>query len=354
MDIESDLKSWKSDSYRDYLLQTTMATRLHKTCKGKILSTTLTDTANHVLRELMREGFQGAPVLGGWNNKKFISFIDMLDIVTYITGMFTSSEVSPWKDFFMERQDWRSTTVEQVIKKHVGTADIWSYRSPDVVYESMSTFHAMEILNFHNAHRIAVLNNPSEKNLVNIFTQSMVISEVRQHQHLVATLLDKNVREFTKFFKTVISIRDNDKAINGFKKMGTKKVTGLAVVNEQGFLDDSLTTTDLKGLGCDMEHMHMLFKTVKEFKAHVRTVIDSIAPKAHYDKKAAPVTPVVVSPNDKLKDVLERMDDGNLHRVFVCTADSIKNGALECTDVITQGDFIDIILKNYAFKPVNV
>lgn len=350
MDVQSDIKEWRKDSYLEYLVETPMDPKLHRPCKSNVLTTTMDSKAHTLLKELMREGFQSAPVLGGVSKRQFVTFVDLLDIITWITQLFTTSDVAEWKTFFLEKQDWKTATIEKILEGK--TTSPWSYKSPDLVYENSSTFHAMEIMNTHNAHRVAVVNNVLDRRLKNIFTQSMAISELRQRQHLVATLLDKKVREFTHFFKKVISIRDTESAINGFKKMVNENVTGVAVVDEHGKLDGALTTTDLKGLGADMEHMHMLFKPVKEFKAHVRGVIDSIAPRAHYSVKTPPVVPVTVSPDDTMQSVLNKMDDGNLHRVFVCTADSIKDGAPVCTDVITQGDFISAILNHYAFKAI--
>lgn len=344
MEVEKSIATGKSDSYLQYLLNTNMSRHEHIPCKRAILKVQIDDRATEVLASLMREGFQSAPVMEG---NRCVGFIDMLVLVKYITDTFTfsSDPKQSWLSFYNQREKFANATVREVMMKNYYS---YARMQPEVVYEYSSTFSAMESMSDAAAHRLAVLNNRVDRKLVGILTQSMVISELRQRQHLVETMLNKKVGDVISYFKLVQTIRDDAIALNGFKKMSNNHITGLAITNADGVLEDTLSVTDLKGIGANGEHIGNLYKTVKEFKEATREIIPQVAPRAHYSGKQTPILPIYVTPADTLLDVLHKMDDGNIHRVWVCSETSHDNGRPVPTNVITQSDFIKYIVDHYT------
>lgn len=344
MTVEGTYSTGKEDSYLQYLLNTNMSRHEHIPCKRTIVKVEIDDLATEVLHILMTEGFQSAPVMEG---RRCVGFIDMLTLVNYLVNsnhLGATTGTPSWAKLWQTRRELRSSKVRDVMGLKYYAATLMA---PDVVYEYQSTFAAMEVMADSGAHRLAVYNNRVDRKLVGILTQSMVISELRQRQHLVSTLLNRKVSDCTSFWKTVTTIQDTDNAINAFKKMANKHVTGLAIVNEDGVMEDTISATDLKGIGAQGEHFDNLFHNVRVFKEETRKIIPQVAPRAHYSGKATPIGPIAVSPDDTLTDVLDKMDDGNIHRVWVCSKQSINDGRPIPENVITQTDMIKIIIEHY-------
>jgi predicted transcriptional regulator len=89
---------------------------------------------------------------------------------------------------------------------------------------------------------------------------------------------------------------------------------------------------------------------VEEFKQLSREAIPLAAPRTHYSKKPVPRTVLFVSEKNTFEDVIRKMDDGNIHRVFVCSQLSINRGQPEPLHVISQTDVLKQVFNHYTWS----
>jgi CBS domain-containing protein len=223
----------------------------------------------------------------------------------------------------------------------------WNRDPYPPIYSNYTSFHALELLVRGKNHRLAVLDPTREfnKRITGIITESMLISWIRQNKASLGPLNDWPVSEMmTKSGEgkePCKTINENEKAINAFNIMADEKVTGLAVVDDDGILVTVISITDLRAVGESGEFFSRLFRPIKKFKEMAREEFPRLAPKTHFSRKLVPRRGLFVTPNQKFEDVLTAMNDGNIHRVFVCDNPNTPRPL----GVITQHDILKLVLE---------
>jgi len=306
---------------------------------GPVMCVQQDETLKSVFHKLAVEGFTGAPVI---NENAYVGFISILDLVKFTYNLFWGDKVEEWINFWEKEQKFSNALVNDVLVK----PDEFMRDPFPPVYRDFSCFYALETMAKTGLHRLCILDKTT-KRITGIYTQSMVISELRQYKDLMGETLRKlQVKDFiADIGSPVITIKDSDKAISAFNLMHERGVTGLAVVNNSGVLVNTITAKDLRGVGTSGEHFFRLFKTVSEYKNLVAEAFPKLAPSTHFNPKPIPTTGLYVKPTDTLERVIELMEDGNIHRVFVCNEESVEKGGPIPTHVISQKDVLLVVLK---------
>lgn len=295
------------------------------------------ETLPRVFRKLAIEGFLSAPVLDG---RQYVGFISMLDLVRHTTNLFWGDTVEQWVNFWEKEERFQSTTVDDVMR----LPDTWDRDPFPPLRPDYTTFYALEMMARSRLHRMAVVDQTTNR-VIGILTQSMLISWLRQNIGSLDCLRTELVSDITtELSSPVLTIKESDKAINAFNKMIDCKVSGLAVVNENGVLVGAVSARDLRGVGTSGEFFYRLFHTVKDFKKESREDFPEQAPKTHYSRKMVPLKGLYVAPSHSVLDVIRLMNDGNIHRVFVCSEESINNKKPVPIYVISQSDVLKQVL----------
>jgi CBS domain-containing protein len=278
------------------------------------------------------------------DGRNFIGFLDLLDLVKAITNLFWGSTVEEWTDFWTKETDFQRQRISDVMVNK--TNDL---RSCAKVYQDSSLFQTIEIMARRNVHRVAIMDDRKNNQLVGILTQSMVLSELYQRIHLLGALRHKKVSELTSYWRDVITINESARAMNAFNVMASNDIGGLAVVDDAGVLQGAISISDLKAVGTSGEFFSRLFRDIKTFKRLCNEEYPTTAPRAHYSKKPVPRKALYVTPSQTFEDVIKMMDDGNIHRVFVCDEKSHLDGVPKPLHVITQTNILYIILRHYTY-----
>jgi len=290
-----------------------------------------------VLQKLVVEGFLALPVLSSHDNR-VIGFIDLLDIVWYTLWSFGAwreeqskegAQVAESKERFSEYlslERFRNALISDVMgRPGFGTRNL-----PLNVYRGFSLLHPVEIMARLSAHRIAITN--AERKVTGILTQSMVISLLDQHLDRLGSLCSHTVTEMLPGLSDELcAINETDMALSAFKMMVQHNVNGLAVVNANGELVDTISVRDLRGIGVTADRWTDLWRSVKEFKAICRQNFP----------QQTPAQPIFVTKDSTMEQVIKAMDDGNIHRIFVC---EVRNEKPIPTHCISQRDVFRFLL----------
>jgi CBS domain-containing protein len=266
------------------------------------------DPIKLVMRQLCANNFMGCPVMEG---QKYIGFISMIDLVRKVNSMFWGDTVEAWVDFWSKSGDFDSTTVDDLMD----TPDIWDRDPAPPLRDDYSTFYALEEMVRHDRKRFPLLR---EKRLTGILTQSMLISFIRQNKKIWGTFGTTPLEQLKGWRKHVHQCTEEETAINCFNTLDEHEVGGLAIVNSQGHLVGALSSRDLRGVGFDGSKFFKLFRPVKQFKIAAREDFPRLVPDTHYSSKVTPLAGMFVTPQQTLGDVIRLMNDGNIHRIFVC------------------------------------
>lgn len=299
---------------------------------GPVMTIQRDEPLPRVFRKLATEGFTSAPVLD-YDGKTYIGFLSLLDLVKFTTNLFWGNTEEAWLDFWSKQEKFQETLVEDVMK----FPDEWMRDPAAPIPKQMSHYWATEHFVANNIHRTAIVNRKT-KRVENIMTQSMILSFLRQHKDKLGSLRYKRVRDFDdRFTKDVISCIDTEKAINAFNKMVDEKISGLAIVNASGELVNALSLKDLRGVGVNGENFFRLFRTIREYKRKCLEDFPKRATWVHYSNKDVPLSGLYVTEDSTFEDILRIMDDGNIHRVFVC---NVVRGKPYPKKVISQREIL--------------
>lgn len=303
--------------------------------ENNVLTVRHNESIARAMAKLTTEGFLSAPVLD--SDGSYVGMVDTLDLVRFCTDIFAGETSSSWIDFFSKRNEWKDTTVGDIMK----TKGFIRRTDPLDVYCSLqdgySLLHAYEVLARTTCHRLPVVNNT--KKIVGIYTNSMAISHIKQNLYMYGNLADTKVGELVQTYN-VASVRDTELALTAFQQMANQNVSGLAVTDVDGILTGSISIRDLRGIGSDGENFARLFNSVKQFKEDARREFPRQAPSTHYSSKTVPRGSLYVTPDQTFREVINKMNDGNIHRIFVCSKQSHDMDLPRATSVISQTDII--------------
>jgi CBS domain-containing protein len=232
--------------------------------------------------------------------KKYTGFLDMRDLVSsvvFIAEHASNCQTKTLADLFVNA-------------KWVGGAFTVTYLSRRNPFRSVkasdSLATVLELLSKKGPgrmKRVAVVDEAGK--IVNIVSQTTLVaylsSQIASHHLYVG----KTVEELHLGSAPPISIQEQAPAIEAFKLMDTKQITGLAIVDAQGKLVGNISARDLKIF---IKHIDFgkLVQPVGEFVKHLRQFA--------LDIKSPTIT---VFGSAKFELVIGKLAATKVHRLFV-------------------------------------
>jgi len=184
-------------------------------------------------------------------------------------------------------------------------------------------------------HRLPVLDYSGENQVVvkSIISQSDVIRFIYEHLNAlspakrlltVADLMSKN----SLLAKNLVCVKTNKTALQAFQKMLKKNVDGLAVVDKEGNLQESLTLRDIKGISSTAIFFSRLYLPVLEYISF----LPRITPKKANETGERVVT---VTTHHTLEKVIKKLHKYHIHRVLIAE-DSKPIGVVTLSSVLKE------------------
>jgi CBS-domain-containing membrane protein len=274
------------------------------------------DTVKDALQALEQNQILSVPIQDSFGYRGFVDMLDLVNLVTSEAGDLRRPDL--WTPAY-----WAAKTR---IRNRPLDLLLAGKLQPPSIRRGSSIFTALELMAMTDSHRLPVVNFWNKvvgvichSDMINFFTanigllpdaKSIAVSDIRPYNFLTT------VREYTP-------------AIRAFEIMANKGVYALGVVNAGGCLVDCLSIRDLRGVGPGTTYFRDLFESVSVFKSSVRKRFPELEKKWNG----------CVLRTDSLLDVIQRMAEQKIHRVFVVN----NHTAMVPLDVITQTDVIHAI-----------
>lgn len=340
---------WKGDTLLDSFMQNAIKDHKPRQLTGKVacekegnvMTVQATEYLDSIFKKLSTENFLSAPVCEG---SELVGQITLLDLVRHVNSLFFGCSEDDWIDWWDKQLEFQLTPANMIINDR----NEWMRDPFPAIHDTFTSFFALEKMGRDRTHTIFSTDEKTDQ-LNGILTQSMLVSFLRQNKVKWSKgLRDLCVDDFRGMTpkRQLQTIREDSFAINAFLKMDDMDVHGLPVVDRNGVLTDCISVRDLRGVGENGSNFSRLYQTVKRFKTQVREEHKKVAPTTHYSNKKTPLSGIFVTPEDTFEDVISKMDDGNLHRIFICTTESAENGAPKPFGVISQSDILYQALLN--------
>jgi len=271
-------------------------------------------------RVLSKNNIYSAPACDPTTGEYF-GFIDLLDIVTFIVNIFEEQTKKSGKKANQAQDIY--TLLEQVEKFDLQVTDKvvdLSKKNPMIpVRPSTPLIEIMELFTKTGAHRVVLME---EKKVINVLTQSTVVSYLTKHFNELGDLPQKSVGELGLGYKSVISVSANATAFDAFKLMATSGTTSVAVIDTDGTLFTNLSAKDIK-LIVDEALFTKLNKTAIEYVACVR------------QKQLLESAPVFsVHPEISFAKAVEKINFLKVHRLYVVDEHRKPVGVISLGDII--------------------
>jgi len=260
----------------------------------------------HVLED---NHLQAVPVKNSDDQRGFSHFIDVLDIVT--TLVHTCKEVT-------------STSIEQFlgckVEEVVNASDV----DPFITVPGNSAVSDILTHFANGVHRVAIVDESGA--VFKVVSQWEFVKFLSGHLAELDSVIHKSVKDLGLVKEWVLFVRHSERAITSFKKMVENHVSGVAVVDEEGKFFANLSTGALRGL------------TAEKWKRVRLPTSDFLTAQGY---KPAEVATYCCTEDDAFGDVINRLVQNHLHRVWVIDDRHNPIGVVSLTDLCA-------LIKNVA------
>lgn len=241
---------------------------------------------------------------------RYCAFIDMLDLVALLAQRFERSRLVA---------AGMSSALEEAPLTVADVADLSKHNPFAPIEENASVLTCLQAMVAGKLHRVPVVVGDGE--LVTIVTQSQIVAYLQSNRDLFLPLLNVSLGECKLGYKSVLTCGIEDLAINAFLRMHNAGVSGLAVVDGDGKVVDSLSDSDLKSIGRHADFVHHLYLPVPAFLG------------LNLDR---PQSPATVNPTSTVGETLALLSGSHLHRVYIVDDDGTPAGIVSLIDIIAH------------------
>jgi 5'-AMP-activated protein kinase regulatory gamma subunit len=252
----------------------------------------------HTFLTMVNNNILCAPVLDK-SAGSFMGLIDMIDIACFVVDIAKDNERlgSDYIDFLSKEEEFKCRKTSDV-------ADLSKRNSMFPVAADASLLDAVKIMANNHVQRIPILNDNGQ--IVNLLTQSAIITFLSQHIDQLGPSVNKTLKELNFERKPVIAIDHNKPAIEAFKLMVENRISGLAVLDDNKKLMANISARDLRSIQQDAQLFERLYYSVGEFVSHVR--------QANY---RAVHPSICCTFDDTFHKIIMRLAAARIHRIYV-------------------------------------
>jgi len=250
----------------------------------------------------------------------------MVDLLHEIVNIFKETELlgEDFDLFLLDSKESRFTD-----EKAAKVVDL-SKRNPLYpVWNSSKLCDVLQKFAEVGVHRLPVhdTQDRSFKRMDNVLSMSAVVSFISKNVSCLGSLAEVTLGEKNIGIKTVLSIRDDAKAFDGFKLMAEKRVTAVAIVDSEGKFVSSLTAKDIKALvqrtkGKSRINFQPLFQNCKEF------ISLNIGTRKTTNQGSC-------NSQTTVKEALFQISENHFHRLFIVDDQQKPIGVLSLGDILS-------------------
>jgi len=285
-------------------------------------------TVAEALEILSSNRVLSAPI-GDKDINKWIGFVDTFDILCYVLERYTENreisahgpQLHTWCKDIHKLEDRGN----EVAKHKVRYITDLSKRDPFFCLSENTNLPNLLSVFRKGVHRVGVINDKGT--LVGIVTQSNVAKfmarNINYYEPTAATSLE-HVKLGQK--EVLVTVNSECRAIHAFHHMKVNGVSSVAVVDKQGVLLSSLSTSDLKGL------------KQQNFGSLLMPVLDFIKQQVYHGRRIPP--PITVVPSATVEACVLKLAATEVHRLWVVQDLQIRKliGVVSLTDLMSLLD----------------
>jgi CBS domain-containing protein len=303
----------------------------------KLITAKSTDTIFDVLKLLKEKHISSVPI---FDTKKqtflgMVDIFDLLSVLIFVNDLKSLIEIINKKevDFYKYVENELTILKDESVESVINT----SGRNPWCPVSRLKPLHSlMDMLSKDvNLHRVPIVDDFG--NVIGLVTQSKVINFLYKNVDKYPATAAIKIKEFFKPTQ-VFSIGSEKLALDGYKLMVEKGVSGLAVVGSKGELEGSLSASDLKR-SLEGNVIHDLYLPIPFY-------LDKATPEF---EKTMVRQPLSCNTEMTIYEILHKLITNRVHRLFVVDGEQKPIGVLSLCDIISMMN-IDKVSETLATK----
>jgi len=266
---------------------------------------------------LKENNILSAPVI---ENKKFIGFVDVLDIVGLTLATYREN-----LSLFFENSAKAKFVESEFFKKPVTAALNFSEVDTTVcVSDALSVYDVVKVFidprRRNRLHRVAVVNydEPQHPSIVNVLSQSDLIALAVANLHLFPDSLISQPLSSLGVIHGTLMCRIDSPFVDTLEVLYRNRVSGVALVDQDGHISGNLSASDLRGLSA---------KSFQYF--NTSTMLFMVK-----GTKSDFGPPISVGYDTSLGDALKKLREYKIHRLFVADTSEHIQGMISLGDLI--------------------
>ncbi|RUP47149.1 hypothetical protein BC936DRAFT_146077 [Jimgerdemannia flammicorona] len=295
--------------------------------KPLLIAASPTTTVRQVLTLMAEHNITSLP-LRSHNSDAIVSIVNVYDVATYIINAACFTEINP-QSLDSEKLARLDDPIENVLGLETERESyrIFKTDAHEPLYETLAAFS-------RGIHRSLVIDytitgTPAPPWLL---SQTDIIRYINKHPESIAALgidLDAPLADVPGLLhpdREVVSAREDESALNVYRKMAQAEKLGIAVVDRDDNLVANLSASDLRSI--DFKAFDNLILPVLEFLKVIAT------------NPSRPLALITATPKTTLRDLVRALTENDVHRVWVVEAE----GSRRLVDVVTQSDVVGVVV----------
>jgi CBS domain-containing protein len=279
-----------------------------------------TATAHDCLQKLKDLGYRSIPVVDA--NNKCIGLVDLLDMSALLLQIFYEDYPKPnfqdgehlKKVLEKVRKSFFKTPIKQIM--NLSKRNEYKPVTADILFGNEEVLGRLA----SGAHRIPVIDG--NKQVINYITQGRVMELIAENINNFRNKMDKTVTNLGLGLREVVTVNEDQTAIEAFIKMHQNKVSGIAVVDSEKKLIGSLSVSDLKYILVD-EIFYGLAESAMDFVAFCRQQnVHEFSPSISVDKSTS------------LERIIGKFAKTHVQRLFIIDENKLPIGVFSLTEVL--------------------
>jgi len=301
--------------------------KLNKLFRGRLVVLSGDTNVATALRQMAKFNITAVPVTKSKKDTSLLGFASMLDFVCYfckLLGNVRAQDLKEAGDLREKTEQFQKTPIREIVD--------CSGRNPFYVIDGEESLANAVQQYLKGVHRIAISDENGD--IIGIISQWTIVNylatvptdDKEWIPSLRATLGNE---KWNKYTKEVVTCHNSTPTLDCFLKMAEKNLTAIGIVDDSGVLVGNLSVSDIKGFELFFADFKDLLQPVSDFLSTIRK------------KQGRPANFVVAATlNTSVKDLVERMNQEIIHRIYVVDNDYKPIGIFTLTDLL-KGLIVD-------------
>jgi len=260
------------------------------------------DTVETSLKKLAMNAISSAPVFDP-NSQQITGSLSILDLAVFVVRTFSIVQGDKSYDY-AKLDDQFNLPVRQITQ--IVMDPYWPVNENETVSTLISSYFKWRI------HRAPVTCN---KQIVGHVSQSDIVAFLANNLKKVEGIVKRTLKELSLDTGPVLSVLKGKPLIEAFSNIVETKFTGLAIIDDQGRLVNNISASDLKGVTKD---------TFWKLELPIEKILG--------EREKLP--PLTCKSDDTLADVIQRVADCRVHRIYVVDPSNRPTNVITLTTIL--------------------